>query len=1096
MKAEIPGTSPRGPHLDSSALKVEKESAAEAILKAWTALEVLAPCSFEDPRDLANGDETRIVGIAKEVPWKLGRRSRPGYRLYYQLPLGAIKLAPAYECLMERFGDSREERPRARGHAVLATVTLDSQGVAADAPVVSSFAWGVGQVLQGHLNSLADWPKIEPHLTSELWMLLRGAGAETVQDPGEEEGAKVPPLTKETIQSVYERLVTLLGLPFDWMSPPQFVVVQYVYYKDPSPPESLLLNSFFLDDLALVRRLLDHGRLPDTLQRYLQMVLPERTIDLLRDRKQLEEAVSPLRTSPAGWPHPGAASLVLLQQAAVNLARAETAQGRLVGVNGPPGTGKTTLLRDLIAAIVEERAARMAASEDPKEAFRHSGVKIRAGNAWIHLYSLDPSLRGFEILVASTNNKAVENISAEIPGKRAVCDANLAYFRTLSDALHETETWGAVAAVLGNAQNRAKFRQIFWWSEDTSLNSYLRAVVGNPVYVEEKDPATQRQSRRLARIIEAEAPPQSEAEALSRWNAARAAYRKAKKAAESRLRELEELRAAAACREKLSEEAGLAESALLQAEGAVDRHVESLAGICRQVTEAEASLQAVRQRLADHRNRRPGWFSWLLRRPAAKQWQAEKRKLERSEEDARQGLASLHAVRAREEAALAKAREEAARAAARCNAARQALIEAVEKIRRAVEERHIAVLDESVWQLPYGRWHLVVPWLDEAAQQERRRLFTAAVQLHRAFVDAAARPLRHNLSALMWVFARRPPPGARAALLPDLWASLFLVIPVISTTFASLGRMMAGLPEQSLGWLLMDEAGQAVPQAAVGGLLRCRRVVAVGDPVQLEPVVEMPDGLVAAICQRHGVDPEMWAAPTASVQTLADRACHFQTVFETETGSREAGIPLLVHRRCSEPMFTISNRIAYAGLMVPAKEPETSAALRHLGPSRWIHVTGSGCDKWCEEEGQAALELLRQFPANAGLPDLYILSPFVIVAQRMRMLLRSVWRSLPAFAGIEEENVDRWIHQRVGTVHTAQGREADAVILVLGAPRVEQTGARGWAGGKPNLLNVAVTRARNALYVVGNRDLWKSAGVFRQLVLGVPAGAIRQMGHL
>jgi len=43
-------------------------------------------------------------------------------------------------------------------------------------------------------------------------------------------------------------------------------------------------------------------------------------------------------------------------------------------------------------------------------------------------------------------------------------------------------------------------------------------------------------------------------------------------------------------------------------------------------------------------------------------------------------------------------------------------------------------------------------------------------------------------------------------------------------------------------------------------------------------------------------------------------------------------------------------------------------------------------------------------------------------------------------------------------VHTVQGREAEAVIFVLGAPASAQTGARGWAGGRPNLLNVAVTR--------------------------------------
>ena len=68
------------------------------------------------------------------------------------------------------------------------------------------------------------------------------------------------------------------------------------------------------------------------------------------------------------------------------------------------------------------------------------------------------------------------------------------------------------------------------------------------------------------------------------------------------------------------------------------------------------------------------------------------------------------------------------------------------------------------------------------------------------------------------------------------------------------------------------------------------------------------------------------------------------------------------------------------------------------------------------------------------------------------------------------------MRERIGTVHTAQGREAEAVILVLGAPYPAQTGARGWAGGRLNLLNVAVSRAKEVLYVVGNRRLWKVAG--------------------
>lgn len=246
--------------------------------------------------------------------------------------------------------------------------------------------------------------------------------------------------------------------------------------------------------------------------------------------------------------------------------------------------------------------------------------------------------------------------------------------------------------------------------------------------------------------------------------------------------------------------------------------------------------------------------------------------------------------------------------------------------------------------------------------------------------------------------------------------------------------------------------------------------------MQIEPVVPLPDSLTDALCRRFGVDPDRYNAPAASVQTLADAATSYFATFEGRHGSREVGVPLLVHRRCADPMFGIANAVAYDHLMVQAKATKPSRIRDCLGASRWIDVQGTGRDKWCPEEGEEVVRLLQQL-ADAGVPaNLYVVTPFVVVAENLRRRLvgsglLAAWTSEPW----------KWANERVGTVHTVQGREAEAVIFVLGAPDPQQRGARGWAGGKPNLLNVALTRAQEVVYVVGNRRLWREAGVFKRV---------------
>lgn len=55
-------------------------------------------------------------------------------------------------------------------------------------------------------------------------------------------------------------------------------------------------------------------------------------------------------------------------------------------------------------------------------------------------------------------------------------------------------------------------------------------------------------------------------------------------------------------------------------------------------------------------------------------------------------------------------------------------------------------------------------------------------------------------------------------------------------------------------------------------------------------------------------------------------------------------------------------------------------------------------------------------------------------------------------------------------------KETDIVFLVLGG-NIEKPGAISWVSNEPNILNVAVTRAKYAFYIIGNEKVWNK-GVF------------------
>jgi AAA domain len=154
--------------------------------------------------------------------------------------------------------------------------------------------------------------------------------------------------------------------------------------------------------------------------------------------------------------------------------------------------------------------------------------------------------------------------------------------------------------------------------------------------------------------------------------------------------------------------------------------------------------------------------------------------------------------------------------------------------------RHAMDPSWDFWWDDDHRGELDTLWCDPDTNAARSELFVTALKLHKVFLAHTAKQMRDSLFAAMDLVTGNALPDVTEEAALAAWRALFFVVPVISTTSASLPRMFRHLGREALGWMLIDEAGQAAQQEAVGALWRVRRAVIVGDPLQLKRVVALP----------------------------------------------------------------------------------------------------------------------------------------------------------------------------------------------------------------------------------------------------------------
>lgn len=262
----------------------------------------------------------------------------------------------------------RDER-KPEGTSLIGFQVSGDGRVIADSLVLSTFGWAYGQLSAQHQESTPD---ASTYLTTEHF--------EAVEDRVVDRFAAELAGEFVTASQLSEFLTWLAGeleLPHGAMMP-VLCRVECVQNKpraekgkgtekgSPKIASAIqMLNSLFSDDLEAVERAVAEQQYVPALATYLGDA--SATQHDLREDHAATLALLNSELYPKGrWLSAGRFPLVFSQQVAANqafrqfMSGPESTRCGLMAANGPPGTGKTTLLKDVMAGIIVERAVVLA----------------------------------------------------------------------------------------------------------------------------------------------------------------------------------------------------------------------------------------------------------------------------------------------------------------------------------------------------------------------------------------------------------------------------------------------------------------------------------------------------------------------------------------------------------------------------------------------------------------------------------------------------------------------------------------------------------------------------------------------------------------
>jgi very-short-patch-repair endonuclease len=266
--------------------------------------------------------------------------------------------------------------------------------------------------------------------------------------------------------------------------------------------------------------------------------------------------------------------------------------------------------------------------------------------------------------------------------------------------------------------------------------------------------------------------------------------------------------------------------------------------------------------------------------------------------------------------------------------------------------------------------------------------------------------------------------------------------------------------------VVIDEASQCDIASALPLLMRARRAVIIGDPLQLKHVSTVAPQEDRLMLAAHGLAEgrAAWAYSVNSLFDLARNLCRHEDI-----------VNLREHHRSHRDIIAFSNRHFYRGSLRVATDHEALKRPQTSGPAvRWVNVTGKVVrppkgGALNPTEADAVVAEVRRLVVEQGYDGaIGVVTPFRAHANRIRTLVHQdteLTRQLAALQFV------------VDTVHGFQGDERDVIFFSPVVSRGIGDSALRFLKSHGNLFNVAITRARSELIVVGDRRAALDSGI-------------------